>query len=211
MKLLDLLPDWALWLVLAIACAVLLGIGAAGGWAARGVVADKAVAEVRAELAGVRQELAELKAEHSKLVAEAAEASRKAEAAARDEEQRRAAAAQEIVDAERQAKTRRAVRGADLRRTVVGLRVYPSADGADSAAGPQAAQGPGLAFRSPPAAPADVVRWGLYVDLAERAESLAIALAESRAAGLACERIYDALTPRPPAVEEPQPLQGQAE
>lgn len=208
LKLLATLPEWALWAIVAAVAAVLLGMGGAGGWAARGVLADKALAEVRKELTDVRTEMANLRAQHAQLVADAAEASRKAEVEARDEETRRAVAAQEIADAERQAKIRRAAGSADLRRTVTGLRdIPPDTFAVSGPPGAEAPAGSGVAFRSPPAAAADLVRWGLYADLADRASDLAIALADSRAAGLACERIHDSLSAGAagPGPGEPQP------
>lgn len=187
LKLIARLPEWALWALLAAVVAVVLGIGASGGWAARAVIADRDVAGLQAELAEERRQRAEDRAT-------LALAAQQAEARARTIEAEREALKQEIADAARQAETARAAAAAELRRTVDRLRkptARPSAGGH--------AQGAGLAVRSPAAAAADVVPADVYWRLADMAADLAIAFDGAHARGLTCERAHEALT----AVEEP--------
>lgn len=162
---------------LAGAVVVAAALGTGGAWYARGVVADR--------------DLAQLGRQHAQAVAQAAGTAREAEAQARLEEQRRAAALQEIAD-EADAARARATADADrARRAADSLRDAARAAAARCSApadDPTAAE-PGASAASPGLVLADVL--GRADD---RAGELAAALDASRAAGLACERAYDALT-----------------
>lgn len=182
LKLIARLPEWALWALLAAVVAVVLGIGASGGWAARAVIADRDVDELKAELAEERRQRAEDRAT-------LAQAAQQAEARARTIETEREALKQEIADAARHAETARTAAAAELRRTVERLR-KPAARSATDVA----AQGAGLAVRSPAAAAADLVPTDMYWRLADLASDLAIAFDDAHARGLTCERAHEALT-----------------
>ena len=161
---------------LAGAVAASLALGGLAGYRLRDVTADRDIAALRAQ--------------HAQAVAVAASAAQTAERAARTEEQRRVIAAQEIADAA-QARLDRVQADADrARRTAAGLR--------SAAAAAAARCNPTPGNPATPAASAAAAGPGLVLaDVLSRADDRAGGLAEAfdraYAAGLACERIHDAL------------------
>lgn len=135
---------------------------------------------------------AETREAHAKQLAKQEAAARKAVEAARTEEQRRTAAAQEIAnDAESKLETARADAGR-ARVAADGLRRQLAAFTAAHRGG--ASPGAGTAGPGPAAGTAI----DLLADLFQRADDAAGVLAEaldrSREAGTACERISDAVS-----------------
>ena len=164
--------------------AVTLAAGAAAiGIAALFVGQTLRLADVKAELATEQRDRA---ADRAAM----AEAAASGIAAARAEEQRTAAAVQEVAHVARLDAAR--ARADAVSAAAVGLR-QPAA--ALAASGGGAAEGPGLtaggqATRAPAWLLADVLG-----EVDETAGELAAAYDLARAAGLACERSYDTLTP----------------
>ena len=138
-------------------------------------------------------DLAQARQEHAEHVAAAALAAASAVQAARTEEQRRTAALQEIADA---AHKDLAAARADARRAraaAAGLRNAAQAYAAAHCGG--AADDSATAPGGPPAAGPGLVLADLLGRADDRAGELAAAADAARAAGLACERAYDSLTP----------------
>jgi hypothetical protein len=156
--------------------AVLLAAAGAGGWAARGAVADR--------------QMAELKAEHAQALQRIADAAREEEARQRAEETRRAAALQEIQDAATQ---RAKTRAAAVRRAAAagdGLRIEAAAFAAqprEAGADPGAAAGGQADDRA-------AVLAKLLADVELLGREMARAADEARDAGRACEAAFDSLT-----------------
>jgi len=162
---------------LLIALAGGLALGAWGGYEMRSVQAERSLAVLRAE--------------HAQAVAVAASAAQTAERAARTEEQRRVIAAQEIADAA-QTRLDRVQADADrARRVAVGLRDAAAAAAARCSA---ASGNPAAAQASAAAAGPGLVLRDVLISADERAGDLAAAFDRAHAAGLACERAYDALS-----------------
>ena len=154
-------------------------VGAFSGWAARGVVAERDIAELQALHAAERQRHAD--------------AARAAEASARLTEQARAAAIERI---ERDAFTRNQTLAADAaaaRRAADSLRAHV----ARLASGGAAASDPGAADGSPPAAGSGLVLAQLLGRSVDRTVELAAFADAANAAGLACERSYAAVRGQP--------------
>jgi hypothetical protein len=149
--------------------------GSFGGWTARGVVADRAIAELQVAQAQERQR--------------SADAARAAEAQAREVEQDRVKKLEAI---ENEARTRTASLAADAaaaRRAADSLRQHI----ARLAAGGQTASDPAPAVSGPPAAGPGLVLAELLIRSVDRTVELAAAYDAANAAGLACERAYDAV------------------
>lgn len=155
-----------------IAAAAMAGVlaGAAGAWHARGVVAER--------------DIAELQAERDRATAAASESARAIERA-------RITTLETIVheaDTRTQTARRDAVAAADvarrLREHVARLAGGAAADPAPAAAG-EAAAGPGLVLAD------------LFGRADARAGELAAWADEAHGAGLACQRVYEALRSPP--------------
>lgn len=143
-------------------------------------------------LADERQAHAETREDHAQKIASMNAAARDAEADARAEEQRRTAEVQKAADEAHQALERAradaaaaADAGQRLRDRLAGLTT--SCGAAPSGA---AAAGPGAPARTAADLLADVQR-----RLDEAADGIARHADAARAAGTACQRAYDALTP----------------
>jgi len=163
----------------AAALAVAMAASAATGWWLRDV-------QAQAQLGALRTAHALQQVAQERQAREAGEAQRKAEA------QIRLAINQEAIHARAQAAAQ-AARAADLRAVAGRLRqhVVALATAASPADGSAAA-----ADGSPPAAGAGLVLAELYRGADEEAVELALAFDAARGAGLACERVYGALTAR---------------
>lgn len=143
-------------------------------------------------LAAEQRQHAETRESHAVQMQVLGDMARQAEADRRAEEQRRAAAAEEVIReaAEREAQARADAVAAGavadrLRRQIAAL----------TARGGSAGRDPAAASAGPPAG--DPI--GVLADVLERADRRAGILAEyadsARSAGLACERAYDSLRP----------------
>jgi hypothetical protein len=169
-----------------------------GWWAALALAGLVGVQTLRVDHA--LRDMAEMKAAWSTDRQHAADLARKAEADARAEEQRRAAAQKEITDEyERRIQASRADAAvADAAAGRLQQRVA-----ALVAAARQAASHPGVVV---PSAPADDPT-GMFADVlgrcVARVRVLAAVADERGAAGTACEREYDALTPSTTTPEVP--------
>jgi ABC-type Na+ efflux pump permease subunit len=166
------LLDIRAWLAIACAALVLLCAGQ-----------QVRVSHAKAATAEARTELANLKTTY-------AQAAQKAEADARAEETRREAEKQEIVDAARK-------QSEDAIAAV--SRADAAADGlrgqlAKYSAAIRAATNPGAGKGGPPAAASLDLLVGVLQRSDEATGELARFADDSRIAGLACERSYDALT-----------------
>ncbi len=167
---------------------------------AAGIVAIAAIAALGAShVAGYRRGAA-AEAVHTAAVQRvldaerlaAAQAAAEATQAARDEEQRRAGAQQEVIHAAEEA-TRAARADADRARAAArGLR--DAAQAAAAACRDPAPGDPATAKRGAPAAGPGLVLADVLGRADDAAGELAAALDAARAAGLACERSYDSLT-----------------
>lgn len=145
-------------------------------------------------------EIQAMRAAFAEAAAAAERDAREREAKAREEERRRAARIQEVAnDAKRKADANARAAAAARRATdelraayaTVASALVAGGGPADTAAaaGGEAAAGPGLVLAE------------LFGGSRDRLQSCAAALDASRAAGLACERAYDSLTP-PPSTKE---------
>jgi hypothetical protein len=161
--------------LIAIGAVVTFLAGAAGGWAARGVIADRAVAELQASIAQERQR--------------SADAARAAEARARETEQRRAAAVERIERESFQRNQTLAADAAAARRAADSLRQHV----ARLAAGGQTASDPTPAGSSTPADPASGMLAVVLGQAVDRAAELAAFADAAHSAGLACERAWETL------------------
>lgn len=143
-------------------------------------------------LAAEQREHAETREAHAVQLSLLGDMARQAEADQRAEEQRRAAAAEEVIreaaEREAQARADAAAAGAvadRLRRQIAALTARGGAPSGGTATAPA----------GPPAG--DPI--GVLADVLERADRRAGILAEyadtARSAGLACERAYDSLRP----------------
>lgn len=202
MKLLSVLPDWALWLLLSAFLSAVAGAGAWGGWHARGIAMAPQLAQAAADLQAARADVAQARQELAEQRAAIAQERELAAAAVLAEQQRASAALQEIVRHERTIRT--------LRRAV--------ADSADRAAGelqraaeefaraeaPGSGEGSAFAIGGPPAAGSGLVLADMLGRCGSRLASLARWAENASAAGSACERAYDAVTaPAEAAAPEP--------
>ena len=160
-----------------IAVVAVVGVlaGAAGGWSARGVVADRAVAEMQASIAQERQRNAD--------------AARAAEARARETEQRRAAAVERIERESFQRNQTLAADAAAARRAASSLREHIGRLAASGAA----ASDSGTAGSGPPADPASGMLAVVLGQAVDRAAELAAFADAAHSAGLACERAWETL------------------
>jgi hypothetical protein len=167
-------PRWAI-------LAGLVALGASGGWFARNVLADRAMARVEADMVAQREE--------------AAAAAVKASEAARAEERRRSARHQEV--------TRDALQQADAARRDA-ADAHGAAEQLRQSILQQVSSGTGNGSRCDSATPrggeaaaaAGLVLADVCGRSGARAAELAAALDAARGAGLACERAYDALIGR---------------
>lgn len=160
---------------------------------AAGLLAAVAVAGVQSwRLASEQAHHADTRARHARQIAALAESARQAEADARTEEQRRTAEVQKAADDARQAMERAradAVAAADagdrLRKHIATIAAArcAGASGADAASGSAAADATA----------------GMLADVQRRIDESTNRIAEfadrAHAAGRACERGYNALTP----------------
>jgi len=147
-------------------------LGAASGWSARGVVADRDLAEVRADHAD------QIEAANARTQA----AERNAAAAVEQEvlrERERTAQAQARVAALAAARADAAGAAQRLRDHIARLAAATAAEHPAAALGSEAVAGAGLVFAD------------LYGSEADAADELGAALDEAIARGLACERSYD--------------------
>lgn len=145
----------------------------------------------RAEVQALRDKDAKQRADED--TARALAALRQSEVNREEEGRREAAKQKEIDHAQEQrraavAAAARADRAADGLRDQLATFVYDASARA-------AAADPGAASGSPPASPDLDLLAELYRSADARSGELAKALDVSRAAGLTCERLYDALTP----------------
>lgn len=144
-------------------------------------------ADAAAQIAGLQSALA---AEREAAAVEHAQAVQRARA----EGDRRTAALQEIVDDATQTRDRAAADAAGARAALDRLRraaVAAATTSPDTGAGPA---DPAAAASCPAAAGPGLVLSDVLGGVAGRAVELGAAFDQSRAAGLACERAYDALT-----------------
>lgn len=161
---------------LAIVGVVCLAIGLASGWGGRALVADAELARLSAKHAG-------------ELTAQANDAQER-EAAARAEERRVTRNVMEAADAAN-------LKAADARRTAAAAaaerdRLRDAYRAAFAASG--SAETPAAAASGPPATGAGLVFPRLFDRGADLLQSCAASLDQSRIAGLACERAYDAVS-----------------
>lgn len=168
-----------------ILAALLQALVAGAGWMhLRAVKADAA-----AQIEGLQSVLA---AEREAAAVEHAQAVERARA----EGDRRTAALQEIVDEATQTRDRAAADAAGARAALDRLRRAATAAAAatlaEACAGPA---DPAVAESGPPAAGTGLVLSDVLGSAGSRVVDLGAALDQSRAAGLACERAYEALTP----------------
>lgn len=159
--------------------------------AALAVAALVAVYEIR--LATVRGLLDAERASHAQDRAAWAEASAKAEADNRETERLRRRALDGVIDAARQENLALQSAAAGLAGDSDRLRRTADAAAASTCGAPG---DPAAAAGSAPAAGPGLVWRELYVDAEEEATSLGPAYDAARAAGLACERLYDAMRSR---------------
>ena len=178
---LGVLPAWTSRLLLVLAVA---GAGAMTGWAARGLVMAPQLAQAAADLSAARADLADLRA----AIAQEREA---AAAAVLAEQERQTKALQEIARHERTIRALRRAAADDADRAAVELQ-HAAADRA--AAPPSDEQGPAAAGGGETARGTGLVFADVLGRCSARLAQLARWADEAHAAGLACQRSYDAVT-----------------